>query len=79
MSRVPHGNMWRRKLDYKDSKVTNIPSINEVSKYDSVVDKNDIHYDEKQDEDVKEYTNGDDEYIDGDDEGKYNDGAGTEK
>ena len=47
---VPHGNMWRRKSDDKDSKETKIPSINEVSKDDSVVDKNDIHYDEKQDE-----------------------------
>ena len=45
--RVPHGKMWRRKLYYKDSEETKIPSINEVSKYDSVVDKNDIHYDEK--------------------------------
>ena len=50
--------MWRRKEDYKYSEETKIPSINEVSKDDSVLDKNDIHYDEKQDEDVKEYTDG---------------------
>ena len=72
VSRVPHGNMWRRKLDYKYSEETKIPSINEVSKYDSVVDKNGIHYDENQDEYVKEYTTGDDEE-------EYNDDGGTEK
>ena len=38
--------MWIRNLDCKDSEETKIPSINEVSKDDSVVDKNDIHYDE---------------------------------
>ena len=72
ISRVPHGKMWRRKLDYKYSEETKVPSINEVSKYDSVVDKNGIHYDENQDEYVKEYTNGDDEE-------EYNDDGGTEK
>ena len=64
--------MWRRNLDFKDSEETNIPSINRVSKYDSVVDKNDIHYDEKKGEDVKEYTNGDDEE-------EYNDDGGNKK
>ena len=72
MSKAPHGKMWRRKLDYKDSEETKIPIINEVSKDDSDVDKNDIHYDEKQDEYVKEYT-------DGDDEEEYNDDGGTEE
>ena len=72
VSRVPYGKMLKRKLDYKDSKETKIPSINEVSKDDSVVDKNDIHYDEKKGENVKEYTNGDDEE-------EYNHGGGTEK
>ena len=61
MRRVPHGKTWRRKLDYKYSEETKITSINEVSKDDSVVDKNDIHYDEKKNEDVKGYTHGDDE------------------
>ena len=54
------------------SEETKIPSINEVSKDDSVVNKNNIHYDEKQDEDAKEYINGDDEE-------EYNDDGGTEK
>ena len=73
MSKVPHGKMWRRKLNYKYSQETKIPSINEVSKdhvkHNSVVDKNDIHHDGKQDEDVKEYTDGDE-----DDEEEYNGG-----
>ena len=60
--RVPHGNMWRRNSDYKDSEETKISNINEASKDDdelnSSIDKNDIHYEGKQDEDVKEYTNG---------------------
>ena len=56
----------------EESQITKIPSINEVSKDDSVVDKNDIHYDEKKGEDVKEYTNGDDEE-------EYNDDGGTGK
>ena len=72
MSRVPHGKMWRRNLYHKDSKETHIPSINEFSKDDSVVDKNDIQYDENKYEYVKEYTNGDDEE-------EYNDDGGTEK
>ena len=64
--------MWRRKEDYKESEETNITRLNEVSKDDSVVYNNDIHYDENQDKDVKEYT-------DGDDEEEYNDDGGTEK
>ena len=72
VSKVLHGKMWRRKLDYKDSEESNIPSINEVSKDDSVVDKNGIHYDENQDEDIKEY-------ADWDDEEEYNDDGGIQK
>ena len=45
--------MCQRKLDYKDLEETQIPSINEASKDDRVVYKNDIHYDAKQDKDVK--------------------------
>ena len=64
--------MWRRNLDYKDSQETQSTSIDGISKYDSVVDKNGIHYDEKQDEYVKEY-------IDGHDEEEYNDDGRIEK
>ena len=57
--------MWRRKPDYKDSEETQVSNITEVSKDDdgnnSAIDKNDIHYEGKQDEDVKEYTNGDED------------------
>ena len=38
VSRVPHGNMWRRKLDE-----TKIKSINEVSKDNVEHNKNDVH------------------------------------
>ena len=72
MSRVPHEKMWTRKFNYKYLEETKISSINEVSKDDSVVDKNDIHYDEKQYEDVKEYT-------DGDNEEEYSDDGETKK
>ena len=62
---IPHGNMWRKKLDYKDSKETQISNISEVSKDDdennSSIDKNDIYYEEKQDGDVKEYTDEDED------------------
>ena len=54
--------MRRRKSDYKDSKETKLSSINKVSKdnveHNSVVDKSDIHYDGKEDEEEKEYSNG---------------------
>ena len=63
VSRIPHGNMWRRKEDSKGEEETNISNIKEVSQDDeehnSVVDENGIHYDGKKDEDVKEHT---DEY-----------------
>ena len=57
VSRVPHGKMWWRKSYYKDSEETKISNISEASKDDdehnSAIDKNDIHYEGKQDEDVK--------------------------
>ena len=60
VSRIPHGKIWRKKSDYENSEETQISNINEVSKDDdehnSAIDKNDIHYEEKQDEDVKKYT-----------------------
>ena len=65
VSNVPHGNMWRIKEDSKDIEEINISNINEVSKDDdehnSSIDKNDIHYEEKQDGDVKEYTDEDED------------------
>ena len=46
--------MWRRKEASKDIEEIKISNINEVSKDDdehnSAIDKNDIHYEEKQDE-----------------------------
>ena len=56
----------------EEIQITKIPRIIEVSKDGSVVDKNEIHYDENKDEYVKEYT-------DGDDEEEYNDDGGTEE
>ena len=57
ISRVPHGKMWRIKSHQNDSEETQISNINEVSKDDdehnSAINKNDIHYEEKQDGDVK--------------------------
>ena len=57
VSRVPHGNMWRRKSDYKDIEETQISNINEVSQendeYNSAMDKIYIHYEGKKDEYVK--------------------------
>ena len=65
------------KLYYKDSEETQISNISEVSKDDdehnSVIDKNDIHYEEKQHGDVKEYTDEDED--EGDEEG-YSDDCG---
>ena len=63
--------MWRRKEDSKYIAKINISSISKVSKDDdehnNAIDKMDIHYEEKQDGHVKEYT---DEYEDeGDEEG----------
>ena len=49
--------MWTRYLVERCGEeiyITKIPNISEVAKYDSGVDKNDIHYDEKQDEYVNE-------------------------
>ena len=54
---APHGKMWTRKYEYKDSEETQISNISEVSKDDdehnNAIDKNDIHYQEKQDGYVK--------------------------
>ena len=50
--------MWRRKSDYKDTEETQISNISEASKDDdehnSAIDKTDIHYEGKQDEDDEE-------------------------
>ena len=50
--------MWRRKADSKDEEETKISNIKEVSqddvKHNSVVDKNNIHYNGKHDEDIEE-------------------------
>ena len=57
VSRVPLGKMWRIKEDSKDIEEIKISNISEVSKDDdgnnSAMDKNDIHYEENQDGDVK--------------------------
>ena len=66
--RIPHGKMWKKNSDYKDSEETQISNINDqVSKDDdehnSAIDKNDSYYEENQDGDVKEYTDeNEDEY-----------------
>ena len=58
--RVAHGKMWRINEDSKNIEETNISRIKEASQdgeeHNSVIDKNDIHYDRKKDKDVKEYT-----------------------
>ena len=75
VSRVPRGHTWRRNLDYKDSEETQISNISGVSKdnveHNSVIDKNEIHYQGKQDEYVKEYVDEDE-----DDEEEYSDDCG---
>ena len=57
VSRVPHGKLWRRKEDSKYIEEIKISNIYEVSKDDDGnnrgINKNDIHYEEKQDGDVK--------------------------
>ena len=71
VSKTHHGKIWKKKSDYEDSEETQISNISEVSKdyneHNSAIDKNDIHYEENQDGDVKEYTD-EDEY-EGDEEG----------
>ena len=51
------GRYGRKKSDYKNLEETQVSNINEVSKdddeYNSAMDKNDIHYEENQDGDVK--------------------------
>ena len=60
VSRVPLGKIWRRKEDSKDIEEINISNISEVSKDDDehnyAIDIYGIHYKEKQDGDVKGYT-----------------------
>ena len=58
VSRVPHGNMWRRKAKSKGEEEKKISNIKEVSqddvKHNSVVDNNNIHYNGNHDEDIEE-------------------------
>ena len=65
VNRVPHGNLWRRNSQYKDSEETQISNISEVSKYDdeknSAIDEIDIHFEGKKDENGNQYTNGDED------------------
>ena len=69
VSRVPLGKIQRRKEDSKDIEEINISNINEVSKdndeHNRGINKDDILYEEKQDGDIKEYTDKDE----GDEEG----------
>ena len=62
VSRVPHGNIWRRNPDYKDWEETQISNISKASKDDdeknNAIYKYDIHSEGKQDEYVNQYTNG---------------------
>ena len=57
VSIIPRGKMWRRKQDSKDIEELNISNISEVSKdndeHNSAINKDDIHYEEKQDGDIK--------------------------
>ena len=69
VSRVPVWKIWRRKEDSKYIEEINISNISEVSKDDNehnyATDKKSIHYKEKQDGDVKGYT----DKNEGDEEG----------
>ena len=71
VSRTPHGKTWKKKSDYEDSEETQNSNISEVSKDDdehtSAINKDDIQYEEKQDGDIKEYTDEDED--EGDEEG----------
>ena len=74
LSKIPHQNIWKNKSDCEDSKdiqEIRISNICEVSKNDhehnSAINKDDIHYEEKQDGDAKEYT--DEDKYEGDVEG----------
>ena len=61
VSKVPLGKIWRIKEDSKYIEEIKISNISEVSKDDYehnyATNKNGIHYKEKQDGDVKGYTN----------------------
>ena len=56
--KVPHGKMWRRKEDSKGEEEIKISKIKEVSqddvKHNSTVDKNNINYNGKHDENTEE-------------------------
>ena len=69
VSRTTHGKMWRRKEECKDVEEINISNISEVSKdndeHNRGINKDGILYEEKQDGDIKEYTDKDE----GDEEG----------
>ena len=60
VSRIPHGKMWRRKEDSKYVEEIKISNISEVSKdndeHNRGINKDDILYEEKQNGDIKEYT-----------------------
>ena len=75
--RIPHGKIWRKNLDYENSEETQISNISEVYKDDdqhnNAINKNEIHYEGKQDGDVKEYT--DEDKDEGNEEG-YSDDCG---
>ena len=80
VSIISREKIWKKKLDCEDSKVIEeirISNISEVSKDDdehnNAINKIGIHYEGKQDGDVKEYTNEDEDK--GDEEG-YNDDCG---
>ena len=57
VSRIPHGKIWRKKSDSENSEEMQLSNISEVSKDDDEhnrdINKNDIHYEEMQDGDVK--------------------------
>ena len=69
VSRTPHGKMWRRKEDSKDVEEINISNISEVSKdndeHNRGINKDDILNDEKQDGDLKGYTDKDEDDEEG--------------
>ena len=71
VSRIPHEKIWKKMSyceDSEDIEEIRISNICEVSKDDdeknSAIDKDDIHYEENQDGDVKEYTNEDEDKSD---------------
>ena len=61
--KIPHGKMWKIKENSKDIDEINISNISEVSKdndeHNRGINKDGILYEEKQDGDIKEYTDKD--------------------